>query len=269
MMMGRFRSSATNLPTIVAGLVSLIEHFCISAVAIARFVMLFGALRLCKASVASPRLSLGLIAIVILSAACGIFWLQLHVDGRALSPSRDATIARETLLRSSFGLGDPIIIYFDTKRPDGIFNTDLLTAVSALSSALEEIPGLPKRAVFSLATEIGSRVFPGSLRFKRLLDPIPDTADAMQSLRDELRAMKILEGVLITTDRSGTCIVVRAPIIERFEDQEKYDERKRTIQFIRRAVTAVIDANLSTAASSKDGLRISIVGAPVAELDSV
>jgi predicted RND superfamily exporter protein len=267
MKVGKFSRFATSLPKGVVCLISSIRHFPINAVALARFVMLLGALRICRAAVAFPWVSLALIAILTLGASCGIYRLQVHVDGRALSPSRDATIVRETQLRRGFALGDPIIIYFDTNRPDGIFNTGLLTVVSALSSALEKVPGLPKRAVVSLATEAGSRVFPGSLEFKRLLDPVPDTPEAMQSLRDELGKIEIFDGVLVTSNRSGTCIVVRVPVIEGIEGQPQFDERERTINNIRREVRAVLNTSASTVLSGGDGLRVAIVGAPVAELE--
>jgi predicted RND superfamily exporter protein len=225
-----------------------------------RSAIIDGALAVSRASIGSPFIILALAGLFILAAGCGILNLQIHVDARALSPRGSNASAQEAAFSAKFGLGDPVIVYLDTKRRNGIFDPNVLVQLSSLSKALERVPGLPERAVLSLATEAGSRVFPGTLRFRSLLDPVPIDANAMRTLQQELNANALLRGTLVAEDYSGASVIVRMPTRNDPDYRKQFTERKRVLESIYRAIDQAIPPRIGN-----NERLISIVGVPVAE----
>jgi predicted RND superfamily exporter protein len=86
----------------------------------------------------------------------------------------------------------------------------------------------------------------GSLRYRRFLDPMPRTRDALDRLRDDLDALQIFTGTVVSRD--GSCAAIFVGV----------DESVARPDLIRR-LHALVEAEGDTPE------RIHIVGAPVAE----
>ncbi len=230
-----------------------------------RAVTFWLAQRLCQLAINFPGPVLVVFALVTAVVASGLCRVTLQIDGSALRPWYDEALAADSTWRPVFQLGDPVIVLLDTGKADGIFDLRILSVVRELSTAFASILGLPAHAVMSLSTESRPRVRPGTLQFLPLLEPMPDTTEAMQRLREDLEKIQILDGVLVTRDRSATSILVRLPVCSGGAEASRiFSERKGIYRHIQRIVS---DMPLHPGIGDVHGYRVSVAGAPVAELE--
>lgn len=164
-----------------------------------------------RGAVRFPRGALAAALALAIAGALGLVRLELRTDGRALAPPDDPTVRFDAALRRDFGLRDPLVVYLETSHPNGIYNTDTLARLGDLSAALAELPAAGPAHVMSLATEARPRVHPGTLRFRPLLDPWPDTPERMDDLREDVDDIDILTGTLVSADRRAAAVLVGVP----------------------------------------------------------
>jgi predicted RND superfamily exporter protein len=192
-------------------------------------------------------------AFLVLAMAPGLFRLQLRTDGHSLVPPDDPAIALDRDARQTFGLKDPLLVVVETRHPAGIYNAATLDLVLSLTRELAALPGLQPGDVQSLATESGGGFYPGGFRFRPLLDPPPRTAERLAGVREDVEAIDILHGTLVSHDSRATAILVGVP----GPSDPRGSAVDRTVLYHR---VAAISLRHESAAD-----RISIVGAPAAE----
>ncbi len=178
--------------------------------------------------------------------APGVLRLRLRTDGNALIPPGAPEIAVDGAVREKFNLQDPVVVVVWSNSPEGIFNPHSLALVADLTEEFKKLDGVDPDQVFSLATEYGDRVFPGTLDFRRLLEPVPGTVEECQKLRDDLRVYRLYTGMLVSGDgKAATILVGAAPVINRVE----------------------LFARLKQLISARELVdeEVSVIGAPVAE----
>ncbi|MCP4661085.1 MAG: MMPL family transporter [bacterium] len=188
----------------------------------------------------------------------GLVRLGLRTDGRALVPAAAPEVRRDLEIRERFDLRDPIAVVVRSDHPDGVFNPATLRRVSELTAALSSLEGVRPADVMSLATEQGFRHQPGTLTFRTLLDPLPETPRELDELRDDLRRIELYEGTLVSRDGRGVAIFVGTP-------PER--DRRALIREIRRIVAARAPPGSPGGGQMEDspGERVEVLGAPVAE----
>ena len=185
--------------------------------------------------------------------APGLFRLELRTDGHALVPPDDPAVAMDAEARRLFGLRDPLLVVLETDHPDGIFNAETLDRLERLTSDLAALPDVGPDAVLSLATERGPRFVPGTSRFSPILAPPPITPERLAEVRDEVEAIDILHGTLVSHDRRAAAVLVGVP----GPGDTAAGGVDRTALFHR--VTA------AARPYGDAGHRVSVVGAPAAE----
>ena len=197
-------------------------------------------------SIHYPRLTIGLGLAVTLAAAPGLTRLQIRTDGHALVPTDAPEIAVDKRIRDEFGLRDPLVILIRSRHADGVFNPETLALVDELTRALQALDGVDEPAISSLATEHGDRVFPGTLNFRRFLEPLPTTDVELHRLRTDLREIKLYMGTVVSYDERAAAIFVGLPAgVDRGEFYSN------------------VDKLVSAHRGGPD--RIDVIGAPVAE----
>jgi predicted RND superfamily exporter protein len=195
-----------------------------------------------------PRLAILLVALLTLAAAPGLLRLELRTDGHALVPPRDPTVLFDEEVRREFHLRDPVVVLIESGHADGVYNPGTMRRLKGLTEALARLDGIGPDNVVSLATERRDRVYPGTLVFRTLLDPLPETPLLLRLLREDIAAISLLTGTLISADGRAVAILVGAP------PGPAYDR-----------TTLYKDVLAASAPFARDGDRISVVGAPVAE----
>jgi hypothetical protein len=216
------------------------------------------ALAVSEVSIAHPRKALLLGGAAVLAASLGLRHLELRTDGKALVPPDDPTVRFDAEVREHFGLRDPLVVSIETDHPDGIYRPETARLVVELTAAIQALAGIEAERVVSLATESGTRVYPGTATPRPFLDPLPETPRQMENLRYNLEGIDILVGTLITEDRRGTAILVGVPPLPlggRPSDDGSPVDR---IALYRR-VGELTDR------FSRPGHRVEVVGAPAAE----
>lgn len=224
--------------------------------------------RLIEASIARPRRVIGLFALVVALLAPGLLKLELRTDGHALVPANEPAILFDAEVREHFGLRDPIVVYLESAHVDGIYNPATLRRVQQLSDAFARLPGVGPDQVISLATEKRDRVYPGTLKFRPLLDPFPDSAELMAEVRGDVAAIGILTGTLVSADGRATAILVGVPNLP----PDAAPHASERIALYRRILAEVelhrgaeSDPAVGDTAVGDTADRIEVVGAPVAE----
>lgn len=213
-----------------------------------------GPARLARAAVARPGPTVLAACLLVLAAAPGLARLELRTDGHALVPPDDPVVQFDAEVRERFGLRDPIVVMVESDHPDGIYNPATLRRLRDLSAALADLEWVDPGQVKSLATEHRDRVYPGTLRFRPFLDPLPDTPERIAVLRSDLDAAGLLYGTLVAADGRAATILVGVPAGRADVARGAVDRRS-----FHRDVAALADRF----EGGHD--RLSVLGAPVAE----
>ena len=154
---------------------------------------------------------LALTAVLLLLLAPGLTRLRMRTDGHALVPTHAPQIQTDRKIRDTFGIEDPIVVLIRTTHPQGVFNAATVGYVLRLTERLGKIDGVRPQDLFSLATEHGDRVWPGTLNVRRLLEPPPETEEDLQRLRSDLQAYRLYSGTLVSRDERATAVMVGVP----------------------------------------------------------
>ncbi len=197
-------------------------------------------------SIRHPHQVIAIAVLATLAIAPGILRLRIRTDGHALVPPDAPEIRQDSRIRADFGLEDPVVVFIRTDHPQGLFNTHTLQLVQGLTDAFEKLEGVRPASIFSLATEVSDRVFPGTLSFRRFLDPIPTTPQDLEKLRKDMRDVRLYDGTLISKDEKATAIMVGVPA---GADRTAFHRR----------IQAIVSAQGDIPET------INIIGAPVAE----
>ena len=194
---------------------------------------------------------------VVVAMVPGLFRLKLRTDGDALVPPDDPAIATDRAARRLFGLRDPLLVVVETTHPNGIFNTGTLDRLQRMTRDIAALPGVGPDAVQSLATEMSGRFYPDGSRFRTLLDPPPQTPARLAEVREDVAAIDLLHGTLVSFDRRAAAVLVGVPGAAGAAGGNPGEVVDRAALYHR--VTAA--ARRYETASD----RVSVVGAPAAE----
>lgn len=193
-----------------------------------------------------PYLVLGLAALVTLAFVPGLFRLHLRTDGHALVPAVAPAVLLDEAVRSEFGVRDPLVILVHSHHSDGIYNARTLHLVDELTRAFRDLSGIDSASVRSLATEPSDHFRPGSLTRRLLLEPVPETRGQLDALRDDVEAIGLLTGTLISHDGASAAILAGV----------RPDANRTALVYAARQVIA--NSNVA-------GHDVSVLGAPAAE----
>ncbi len=197
-------------------------------------------------SIRHPWWVFAITIIATLGVAPGIFRLKIRTDGHALVPKDASEILLDRTIRDSFGIADPVVILIRTKHERGVFNKQTVALVADLTADLMAAKIVAPHHILSLATEKGYRVKPGTLKFRAFLEPLPQTNQELDTLRDDLDKIQLYNGTIVSFDKTATAIMVGIP-----------PERDRMALF--HSVLDVIDDRRPF----EDD--VTLIGAPVAE----
>ena len=164
-----------------------------------------------KIAIDHPRATIGIAIAVTLAVAPGVVRLKLRTDGHALVPADAPAVIADAQTRQDFGLDDPVVVVIRSNHPDGIFNADTVRLVDDLTKSFQKLEGVRPSRVFSLGTEVSDRVWSGSLNFRRLLEPVPQTPKDLAQLRTDLRQIQLYNGTFASDDYKSTAIMVGVP----------------------------------------------------------
>ena len=137
--------------------------------------------------------------------------LKLRTDGRALVSPNAPEVHLDKSIRSAFGIEDETIVAVRATGTNGIFNPHTLQLVRDLTADFRQLPGINPSNVISLATEPSFRMRPRSLIPQKLLEPPLETQTDLDQLREDLQAIELYTGTLVSLDGTSTAILIGTP----------------------------------------------------------
>lgn len=196
-----------------------------------------------------PRGVVAMASLVVLAMAPGILRLEIRTDGNALVPQFAEAVRFDHRVREQFGLQDPLAVVIRTAHADGIFNQGTLSLVKSLTESFATLEHVRPHDISSLSTEHSHRVKEGTLQFRRFLDPLPLTCSEQETLREDLRQIRLYSGTLVSRDEQATAILVGTP--SRWDRVAFYHELRAIVNRV--------------AKRERCDDRIEVIGAPAAE----
>ncbi|MBI1825939.1 MAG: MMPL family transporter [Planctomycetes bacterium] len=166
---------------------------------------------LVRFSVRRPVLVIIIAVLITLGVSPGVTRIKLRTDGHALVPEGDQQIEEDRRIRREFGLDDPVVIAIHTNDTRGIFNGHTLGLIVDLTHSFTNLQGVRAESVVSLATETNDRVFPGTLNFRKFLEPLPLIPQELDQLRKDVLDLHLYDGTLVSRDEHSTAILVGVP----------------------------------------------------------
>ncbi len=161
-----------------------------------------------RSSIRHPWLVLALAAVAVAAAAPGVLRLELRTDGHALVPQDRDEVIFDRRIREEFNTEDVIVVLIRSRHADGIFNTGTLQLVKQLTLEFQALEEVRPYNVSSLETEHSHRVKQGTLDFRRFLQPLPETPEALETLRDDLEKIELHTGTIVSFDGTAAAILV-------------------------------------------------------------
>lgn len=134
---------------------------------------------------------------------------ELRKDTRSdafLAPDNPALIYRD-LIKSQFGLSDPMLIALVVEGENGVYRPEVLAVVETLTNAVAELPNVDDDNTLSLASESLITGSAAGIDVVPLLDPMPETQDEANSVRDMVEDFPLFLGTLVAADGSAALIV--------------------------------------------------------------
>ena len=183
---------------------------------------------------------------MVLAAGPGWLRLELRTDGYALVPRDRPEVQLDSEIRAQFDVRDILIVLLTRDEPGGVYDADTVALIARLTKQLIDRPGIEPQHVTSLATETSHRVRPGTLDFRRFLDPLPTTAGELAQLRADVGRIDLHTGTIVSADGRGAAILVGVP--PQCDRTELYADVVRLVN-----------------ESAQPGVHLDVIGAPVAE----
>jgi len=199
-----------------------------------------------RACVRHPSWTLLANLIVVLLVAPGVLRLRLRTDGAALVPHGDERVAVDRVIRGQFAIEDPVVILIESDAARGIYDREILTLIRDLTADLLKLEGVSSTNVVSLATEKVDRLQENTLRFRSILEPFPRNEAEILAVRDDVRAIELYTGTVVSTDERAAAIYVGVP------------QQADRIEF------CGLVQRLAARHDAGSG-RVNVIGAPVAE----
>lgn len=155
--------------------------------------------------------------------------IQIDTDPENMLPTDQPDRVFHRTVKADFALYDFIVVgIVNETHPEGIFNTTTLGRVHELTRAIEQIDGVVRQELLSLATVDDVRSEgPGVVRFAWMMDEAPTTDAQAAAIREATERQALLQGTLVSEDGQAAGIYV--PIVSKSESHRIAGEIRAVI----------------------------------------
>ena len=203
--------------------------------------------RIVKFSLDNPKRVMWFVAIMVVILAAMFPRIHIDTDPENMLPADQSDRVIHNALKKQFSLNDMIVVgVVNDTHADGIYNHKSLAAIHQLSSAIEQIDGVIRQDLRSLATADNiTQEGAGTIRFEWMMNQAPKTQQAVSRIQAAVNHLPMLQNTLVSGDGKAAGIYV--PIV-------KKDQSYRIAEQIREIITSL---------DSDD--QFHITGLPIAE----
>ena len=152
-------------------------------------------------------------AVLFLAAASQTPRISIDTDPENMLPADQGARVLHDEVKAEFSLYDMIIVgVVNDQDADGVFNPASLTRIHRLTRTIEQIDGVIRQDLLSLATVDNiSQGGPGVVRFEWLMKAPPQTRAAALEVREAARRIPMIDGTLVSED--GRAAAIYVPIV--------------------------------------------------------
>ncbi len=152
-------------------------------------------------------------AVLFLAAASLMPRISVDTDPENMLPADQEARVFHNEVKARFTLYDMIVVgVVNDEDANGVFNPASLTRIHQLTRAIEQIDGVIRQDLLSLASVDNiSQVGPGVVRFEWLMQAPPQTTAAALEVRESARRIPMIDGTLVSED--GRAAAIYVPIV--------------------------------------------------------
>ena len=152
-------------------------------------------------------------AILFLAAASLMPRVSIDTDPENMLPADQEARVFHNEVKARFTLYDIIVVgVVNDEDANGVFNPASLTRIHQLTRAIEQIDGVIRQDLLSLASVDNiSQGGPGVVRFEWLMQAPPQTTAAALEVRESARRIPMIDGTLVSED--GRAAAIYVPIV--------------------------------------------------------
>jgi predicted RND superfamily exporter protein len=152
-------------------------------------------------------------AVLFLAAASLMPRISIDTDPENMLPADQGARVFHNEVKAEFSLHDMIVVgVVNEQDANGVFNPASLTRIHQLTRAIEQIDGVIRQDLLSLASVDNiSQGGPGVVRFEWLMQAPPQTMAAALEVRESARRIPMIDGTLVSED--GRAAAIYVPIV--------------------------------------------------------
>ncbi len=168
-------------------------------------------------SIDHPKTVVLMTAALFVAVASLIPRVSIDTDPENMLPADQGARVFHDRVKEEFSLYDIIVVgVVNEEDADGVFNPSSLARIHELTRAIEQIDGVIRQDLLSLATVDNiSQGEPGVLRFEWMMRDPPETRARAIEILDAARRIPMIEGTLISED--GRAAAIYVPIVAKSE----------------------------------------------------
>ncbi|SDE60410.1 outer membrane lipoprotein-sorting protein [Kordiimonas lacus] len=165
-----------------------------------------------------------LILSVLMIAATASFMPKIHKDtsSDAFIEKDDPVLLYREHVRRTFGLEDPIVVAVVNDGENGVFNSESLALVGALTEKVAALPNVDPDKIMSLATESNIVGTFDGMEVTDFYDPLPTTQAHADAIRDAVQDFPLYQGSLVA--RNGQSTLIIAELLDQEIAEQTYQD---------------------------------------------
>jgi predicted RND superfamily exporter protein len=185
--------------------------------------------RIIELSIRHPKTVVLTTAVLFVAAASMIPRISIDTDPENMLPADQGARVFHNKVKADFTLYDMIVVgVVNDEDADGVFNPTSLARIHELTRAIEQIDGVVRQDLLSLATVDNiSQGGPGVVRFEWLMQTPPESRASAHEIRSAARRIPTIDGTLLSED--GRAAAIYVPIVAKNESHRIATEIQQVI----------------------------------------
>ncbi|MEN8144842.1 MAG: MMPL family transporter [Gemmatimonadota bacterium] len=185
--------------------------------------------RIIEFSIQRPKTVMLMTAALFAAAAALLPGVTIDADPENMLPADQGARVFHNRVKADFTLHDMIVVgVVNEEDADGVFNPVSLARLHELTRAIEQLEGVVRQDLLSLATVDNiSQGGPGVVRFEWLMQTPPQAREDALSIRDAAQRIPTLNGTLVSED--GRAAAIYVPIVEKSQSHRIASEIEQII----------------------------------------
>jgi predicted RND superfamily exporter protein len=166
--------------------------------------------RIVELSTRHPKSVVAAMILLLLASASLMPRISIDTDPENMLPADQGARVFHNQVKAEFSLHDMIVVgVVNEEDANGAFNPTSLTRIHQLTRAIEQIDGVIRQDLLSLATVDNiSQGGPGVVRFEWLMQTPPQTPTAALEIRESAQRLPMIDGTLVSEDGKAAAIYV-------------------------------------------------------------